>query len=119
MKVRYEGASDFEQRILQGSRSLTVGDEYTVLEVYAQSDGANFFRIEYSEKENPSLLDSRLFQIVSSRIPEFWCITSVADGSLTMGPSEWNVPGFWEAFMEHEEWAIDVYRSIRSKVVES
>ena len=119
MRVRYEGPGNFDQRVLQGTRSLVAGHEYFVLEVYAQSDGSNFFRIEYSDMELPPLVDSRLFAIVSSVIPETWSIASTVDGSLTLGPREWNSPGFWEAFMDHEPWADDLYSATRSTIFDN
>ena len=89
--------------------------EYPVLEIFAQADGANKFRIHFSDIELPSLFDSRLFEIASDRIPRDWRVTRNWGGSLTFGPEEWNQPGFWEAFMDHEDWAVQLYEVGRAK----
>lgn len=112
------GTGDFEPRISQGAGSLREGGEYSVLEIFAQADGANKFRIEFSELELPALFDSRLFEISSDEIPRDWCVSRNWNGSLTFGPEEWTRPDFWEAFMDHEEWAIELYSSGRSKSLE-
>lgn len=118
MRVRFIGSAGFEQRILQGSDSLREGAEYAVLEVFTQADGANKFRIEFSESELPSLFDSRLFEVSSGAIPKGWVIAQNWNGSLTLGPTEWARPEFWEAFMDHREWAIELYYAGRSKSLE-
>jgi len=115
MKVRFKGVGDLEQRVSQGANSLQEGTEYHVLEIFAQADGANKFRIEFSKRELPSLFDSRLFEISSGEIPNGWCVSRSRSGSLILGPEEWLRPGFWEAYVDHERWALDLYLVGRSK----
>jgi hypothetical protein len=110
VRVRFKGAGGLEQRISQGSGSLRVGSEYTVLEIFAQADGANFLRIEYSETELPPLFDSRMFEVASGWIPKAWNVSVRESGTLTFGPEDWSRPGFWEAFMDREEWTSEIYR---------
>jgi hypothetical protein len=115
MMVRFVGGDGLDQRISQGSRALRVGMEYCVLEIFAQADGANKFRIHFSNIELPSLFDSRLFEISSDRIPRSWRVVRNGSGSLTFGPEDWIQPGFWEAFMDHEEWAVRLYEIGRAE----
>jgi hypothetical protein len=105
----------FERRISDGAVLLRAGGEYSVLQIFAQADGANKLRIEYSALEHPGLFDSRLFEISSDEIPRGWRVSRNWNGSLTFGPEEWTQPNFWEAFMNDEEWAIELYSSGRSK----
>ncbi|WP_322763146.1 hypothetical protein [Frankia sp. Cr2] len=118
MMVRFKGAGGCDQRTSQGSGSLKIEFEYPVLEIYAQADGANKFRIEFSERELPSLFDSRLFDVSSGLIPEAWRVTREWDGSLTFGPEEWSMNSFWEAFMDREDWAVELYKIGRTKSLE-
>ena len=118
MRVRFTGASGFDQRVSQGAASLREGREYVVLEIFAQVGGANKIRVEISEEQLPPLFDSRLFELVSNRIPCVWEIHGKFDGSLVMRPGEWNSPGFWESLMDREQWAVEAYRSGRTKIFE-
>jgi hypothetical protein len=115
MKVRFKGAEGFDRPISQGSGALRVGMEYPVLEILALAGDANKFRIQFSDVELPALFDSRLFEVTSGRIPPSWHIVRNRYGSLTFGPREWQEQGFWESFMDHELWAIDLYEVGRSK----
>ncbi|QFZ18539.1 hypothetical protein [Saccharothrix syringae] len=117
MKVRFTGSDGFERRVSQGAASLREGAEYVVLEIFAQADGANKFRIEYSDSELPALFDSRLFEVSSDEIPKGWTITRNWNGSLTLGPKEWARPEFWEAFIDHQSWAVELYAVGRSKAL--
>ena len=119
MRVRFNGAEGFDRPISQGSGALRVGTEYVVLEIFAQADGANEFRIQFSDVELPALFDSRLFEVTSGQIPSSWHIVRNRYGSLTFGPREWQEQGFWEAFMDHEQWAIDLYEVGRSKSLDA
>ncbi|MFF9185095.1 hypothetical protein [Streptomyces misionensis] len=110
------GSDGFDQRISQGSDCLREGVEYAVLEIFAQADGSNKLRIEFSDLELPSLFDSRMFEVSSGEIPKSWCITANRNGSLSIGPADWvRRPGFWEAFMDREAWALELYAEGRSK----
>jgi hypothetical protein len=115
MRVRFMGSTGMDRRVSQGSDCLRQGEEYTVLEIFCQVDGANKFRIEVSPSELPALFDSRLFEVSSDMVPTGWRIDRSPHGSLTIGPGEWSSPGFWEAFMDREEWAMDLYLSGRGK----
>jgi hypothetical protein len=115
MMVIFTGGDGFGQRVSQGAGALRRGKEYRVLEIFSQSDGANKFRIEFSDIELPSLFDSRLFEISSHRIPRYWRVMGNENGSLTFGPKEWNKSGFWEAFMDHEDWAVRLYEAGRDR----
>jgi hypothetical protein len=113
MKVRFNGVEGHEQRIRQGADALRQGQEYVVLEAYSQVDGPNYFRIEFHRGELPPLFDSRLFDVVDPALHPSWTIGLEWDGSLTMAPASWQVPGFWEEFMEHAPDAIEAYELAR------
>jgi len=109
VKVRFTGAEGREQSVRQGAHSLREGRVYVVLEVYCQAAGPNYFRIEYRSGETPPLFDARLFEVVDPRLSPSWTVSSKGDGVLTMAPAAWQVPGFWEEFMEHSSRAIEIY----------
>jgi len=117
VRVRFRGADILGQREVRGSQVLDVGAQYPVLEVYAKPGKSTMLRIEYSDRELPALYDSRMFEVVSEIIPTDWRVTSSAVGSLRFGPRSWDAPGFWEAFMDRESWAIDAYREGRAESI--
>ncbi|UQX03670.1 hypothetical protein [Streptomyces sp. RerS4] len=109
MKVRFTGVEGHEQSVRQGADALRQGQVYVVLEAYCQTDGPNYFRIEFRRGELPPLFDSRLFEVVDSEVHSSWTVSTEWDGSLTMAPAAWQVPGFWEEFMDHFPGAIEIY----------
>ncbi|MCX2968321.1 MULTISPECIES: hypothetical protein [Streptomyces] len=109
MKVRFTGVEGHEQSVRQGADVLRQGQVYVILEAYCQVDGPNYFRIEYRRGELPPLFDSRLFELVDPRMHSSWTVSTEWDGSLTMAPAVWQVPGFWEEFIDHFPRAIEVY----------
>ncbi|MFB7894827.1 hypothetical protein ACFC1B_00650 [Streptomyces xiamenensis] len=117
VKVKFKGFAQFEPRISQGADSLVKGREYPVLEMFSQADGQNYFRIEYSENEIPALFDSRLFEMTDARIPSSWSPVLEWDGSVVLQPIAWSMSGFWEAFTDHDQWAVEIYRVERDRLM--
>lgn len=117
MKVRFTGVEGHEQSVRQGADALRQGQVYTVLEAFCQTDGPNYFRIEFHRGEFPPLFDSRLFEVIDSTVHPSWTVSGEWDGSLTMSPEAWQVPGFWEDFMDHSSGAIEIYELGRDSLV--
>ncbi len=117
MIVKFKGSDGLDERISQGSMELRQGMEYRVIQIYTRAGGAIEYRIHYSDIELPALFDSRLFEIVSGRIPRGWQVSRRWSHILVFGPEEWHRPGFWEAFMDHEEWAVEIYDAERLKML--
>ncbi|MEU3710387.1 hypothetical protein [Streptomyces catenulae] len=92
------------------------GAEYAVLETYAAADGPNKFRIESFPNRLPGLFDSRLFEITDPDIPATWQAFLGPHGSFSMLPPPWSAPGFWEALMDGEAWAVHRYREEKAKI---
>ncbi|MEE1941153.1 hypothetical protein V1L54_17375 [Streptomyces sp. TRM 70361] len=119
MKVKFVGADGHEQRIRQGSQVLRVDRVYVVLEVYCQSDGQNYLRIEHRSDDLPPLFDSCLFEVVDAKISPVWRVSTGWDGSLRMAPEEWHAEGFWDDFMNHDPCAIEKYERCRDAILRS
>lgn len=109
MKVRFTGVEGHEWSVRQGADVLRQGDVYAVLEAYCQSEGPNYFRIEFRRGEIPPLFDSRLFEVVDSGMHPSWTVSVEWDGSVTLAPAEWQVAGFWDGLMSHSPQAIETY----------
>jgi hypothetical protein len=88
---------------------LTVGREYDVLEIFAESERGVLLRIETDESGTPGLWDASLFTTVSAEIPASWSAEVQADGSLTIGPDAWRRSGFWESYFDGDPGAVSVY----------
>lgn len=117
MKVAFKGDEGLDQRIRHGSHLLRQGVEYVVLEIFCQVNGSNKFRIECADDEVPPLFDSRLFEVLDSSCASSWRLTIEWDGSLTLGPPAWAAAGFWEAVMDEEDQALEVYRRERDRIL--
>lgn len=115
MRVRFKGTGEYSVPITQGADSLREGRQYPVLEVFATADGRNMFRVEVFRGELPPLFDSRLFEVIDGGIPSHWTISAGLQGDITLGPAEWETPGFWDAFIDGAPWAADLYQSEKDK----
>ncbi|MHB9858884.1 hypothetical protein [Streptomyces sp. YIM S03343] len=117
MKVKFIDFGGPEQSVRQGADSLHQGQVYVVLEAYCQTDGPNYFRVEFHRGELPALFDSRLFEVVDSDVHPSWTVSTVWDGSLKMAPAAWQVTGFWEELMDHSPDAIEIYEFDRDALM--
>lgn len=115
MKVRFSGA-DRPGVEAHGMDALRLGQSYTVLEISTLADRPSFFRIEPIVGEAPALYDVRLFEVVSSALPNNW-VATLQEGLLTIGPEVWRTPGFWEAYLDREPWAVKAYDAEREKLL--
>jgi hypothetical protein len=116
MKVRFLGVGSYSASITQGASSLSQGKEYLVLEVYAQSDGQNYVRLESLVGELPGLFDTRLFEVSDADNPATWKTFITAGGGVMISPASWMVPGFWESLMDGERWAVNSYEYEKSRI---
>lgn len=89
---------------------LTIGEEYTVLEVIS---GHTFespsYRLLDDSKNSPALHLSRNFEISDTQIPANWGIKLVPPDVIWLGPISWQKNGFWESFFDGERWAKTEY----------
>lgn len=118
MRVRYKGSVPHSVSD-QGLESLNPEREYVVLEISTLPGRSSYFRIEVVSGEAPALFDVRLFEVVSPQIPSNWGASLRDDGLLTVGPLPWRMPGFWEAYLNREQWATEAYEEERLRVLAS
>lgn len=78
---------------------------------------ANYYRIEPRDGGAPGFHDSRLFEITSRTIPASWVAHGGEDGCISFTPEPWTVDGFWEAFFDREEWAVQIYFRNRDELL--
>ena len=91
---------------------LTVGREYDVLEVVSEPGREVLLRVVTDESASPGLWDSRLFTTVETHIPRTWSVVVHADGSVTLGPTAWRSPGFWESYFDGDSEAVREYELV-------
>lgn len=112
MEVRYVAAQYPKVSLDGGGGSwLTDGKTYVVLEVGANPEGRNWFRVECDDG-TPALFDSRGFVLVSNRVPTTWEVELRGGGSLTFGPPEFLQRGFWEDFFDGQPAAQAQYANV-------
>lgn len=116
MRVKYAGPRPGGASH-QGVDALSVGREYTVLEISTLADRPSYFRIEVVNGEPPALFDVRLFDLTSPMIPQNWTGSLDESGLLTIGPKAWRERDFWEAYLERREWAVTVYERERTAIL--
>jgi len=85
-----------------GSRSfragswLTIGQEYVVLEIKASDAQGVSLRVMTDEADaGGGLYPITPFEITDPRPSPRWRIAADGYGGMTVGPPEWQVPGFW------------------------
>ncbi|MCX4458580.1 hypothetical protein OOK58_42480 [Streptomyces sp. NBC_01728] len=99
---------------------VRIGEEYPVLEVFAARSRTEFRLPDRSarrdEIDSPGLWDADMFEIVSDRMPTCW-VTGLEDGLLTLAPREWQRPGFWEDYFDHEPGAVAEYDRLKARII--
>jgi hypothetical protein len=118
LKVRYRGDRELPALVRQGESSLAVDREYVVFQIHARSGGDSYFRIETIPGEPPGLFNVRMFEITFPELPGGWAARLSEDASVTVGPPEWNISGFWESYLDRDESAVISYEIWRSRMLE-
>ncbi len=119
LRAKYVAPETSDRSILQGTTVLRPGKEYVILEVFSQSDGNTLFRVEFNEREDSALFDSRAFAITSHNLSPTWRYFQHSSGSFTLCPEPWSQLGFWEDYYEHEAYALRVYAEEKLKIIDS
>lgn len=91
--------------------------EHVVLEIWADHQGENFYRIEPRDGGAPALHNVSNFEVTVNHLPSFWVVQMYGDGSLAICPQGWTAQGFWEAYFDREEWAVQEYRRWRDEML--
>jgi hypothetical protein len=94
-----------------GGDALTDGRAYRVLELGADPDRRNWFRVECDDG-TPALFDSRCFVLLDNELPSTWQIELLDNGSVTIGPPQFLRRGFWEAFFDRDPSAEAEYADV-------
>lgn len=90
---------------------ITIGKEYTVLEILICPNGALEYRMAGDHPLGaPAIYKAFQFEIISKLIPSNWQLGFYGDDLIVVGPKAWNTPGFWDACYDgaHEE--REIYR---------
>ena len=96
-------------------QDLRPGAEYVVLSVETGD-----FRLA-GESDDPVLYPAVLFQIVDPRVPAGWVFNVWPEsdpdevGEYFLGPPEFGVRGFWDAYHDGRADAVALYRRLTSK----
>jgi hypothetical protein len=98
---------------LNNHPGIRIGSDYPVLEVYANQHGLKF-RI-FNPEIGPhgiaghALWGAGMFEMVSVKIPSRWIASISLQGQLTLAPSAWLYPNFWDEFFDGASNAIDIF----------
>jgi hypothetical protein len=118
LKVTYVPQRKLSDSALRGVDSLRQDREYVVLEVFSRPERSSLFRLEPIDAEPSALFDSRLFSVIDVRMPGTWCFFGLEGGSFCLCPEPWHERGFWEAFYDGEEWAIETYDREKARILQ-
>jgi len=115
MKVRCIKLLDSRGLPTNRSAWVKIGGIYHVLSVWLEYGQTRLRMI--GEEPTPALFELEMFEVVSSTIPITWVIVSPTAGCLSLAPSAWNSPGFWEAFFDRDPEAVSCFEEERKKIV--
>jgi hypothetical protein len=90
---------------------LTLGREYVVLSVLADTNGQVLYRLISDDQRTPALFAATQFKVISSGIPSCWRIRIPIEGGLELAPEAWLSPGFWESYFDGDEEAETAFRA--------
>ena len=98
---------------------LTVGQDYVVLSVLADTTGQVVYRLVGDDQRTPALFDASYFEVTSPTLPENWRIRVPVEGGLELAPSAWLVPGFWESYFDGEPEALTSFTAALDTILVS
>ncbi len=84
-------------------QSLTVGREYTVLGMSADT-----YRL-LSDAGEPLLYETECFEVLDPGEPALWVSVTGDEGERYAGPPGWGVPGFYEAWHDGDSLVRQVF----------
>jgi hypothetical protein len=96
-----------------GTGWLTDGREYRVIEVVVEArQGSHHALLRLAADDGtPALFDARCFAVVDAALPPFWHV-ELSNDHTTIGPPDFQAPGFWESFFNREEAAVATFDSV-------
>lgn len=95
---------------------VSIGQEYTVLEVDALPDHRFSVRLDLGDQV-PGLWDSEMFETTDPVIPAVWVARFSDGGSLQFAPPRWLERGFWERYFDDEPDAVAVFEEDRRRIL--
>ncbi len=120
MKVKCIRLLDSDGNDVEDSPWLALGKTYHVMSTYVDAEGRRRFGIvsRHPDGEWPQMINAseKCFEVVSSIIPSNWLKweRAVASG---MAPAAWQVPGFFEAFYDHEPETYPIFERERDVIL--
>ncbi|WP_198287074.1 hypothetical protein [Frankia sp. QA3] len=100
--------------------AIRVGEDYPVLEVFAERTRALFRlpdRVESREPiDTPGMWDAAMFEIVSERMPTCW-VAGLDEGRLTPAAQEWQRPVVWKEYFDHLSAAVAEYDRLKAQKI--
>jgi hypothetical protein len=69
------------------------------------------------DEPTPALFRPQMFEVVSSKIPPTWIVTSPKPGCLSLQPEAWSGAGFWERFFDAEPEAAAAFKEEQAKII--
>ena len=119
MKVKCISLLNSDGYEIEYSPWLTLGRVYHVMSIYVDQDGKISYGIitSHPKGEWPQMgrYQSECFDVVSEIIPTNWREWA-RDGSSGMSPAAWQVPGFYEAFYDHDPATYPVFERERDTI---
>ena len=100
---------------LESSTWVHIGGEYLVLGIEAVVRERIRLQI-VTDEGTPSWWDSRMFATTDPRIPPDWEAAVNEKGHVTLCPTRWAAPGFWERYFDQEPEAKVEYAEELSKI---
>ncbi len=107
-------------------RSLTVGQEYTVLaiEFYDKSNSSfsnalgDFAVYRIKGDDGVVLpLPTKLFEVTLDRLPSCWVFYHKKDGSCSVLPKSWAREHFWDDYYNDQQSAIEEYKKAEQEII--
>lgn len=97
---------------------VTVGVSYPVLSVHVHPINGAQIQLLTDDRHTLGWFAIDDFRTVDTSIPKGW-VSVLDEGVLELGPAAWLAPGFWEAYYDGDEAAIEAVRhELRERVSE-
>jgi hypothetical protein len=115
MRVRCIKVLDSRSRPIGRSAWAKVGDVYHVLGIWLEPTQTRLRLV--GDEATPALFEPEMFEVVSTKIPPTWVVTSPKPGCLSLQPEAWSRAGFWEHFFDGEPEAVATFKEEQARIV--
>lgn len=99
-----------EKKYHDTSYWLTIGKEYTILEIFIGSNNKTYYRLIGDNPDGlPNLENALQFELITGKIPSNWVVSQPNPDVIVFSPQLWLDPDFWDQCFDRDPEALKIF----------